>query len=434
MFTMNQDKEFTINVLEDFIKKHKAESMKLKRKMDMYKGNHCILTQEDKEAYKPDNRLVVNYAKYIVDTLNGYFMGTPLKTVHDDKRVSEYIELVQKYNDQDDNNAELSKLCSVYGYAYELLFVDENAQVGITYLSPEEGFIVYDDSITRKPLYAVRYYLNEDKQIEGSYSDADNIYYFIDDGGFKITDEEAHYFGDVPMIEYLENEERLGAFDSVVTLIDAYNKAISEKANDVDYYADAYLKIIGAELDRETLARLRDSRIINMASDRDDIDIEFLAKPESDSTQENLINRLERLIFQMSMVANINDENFGNATGISLKYKLQSMSNLCNVKERKFASGMNRRWKLISNLPISNLGEDDWMGIEYHFTRNIPANLLEETQIASGLAGIVSEETQLKVLSIVDNVDYEIERKREETESKIDPYAGGITIEGESNE
>lgn len=434
MFTMNQDKEFTIDVLEDFIKKHKAEAMKLKRKMDMYKGNHSILTQEDKEAYKPDNRLVVNYAKYIVDTLNGFFMGIPLKTVHDDKKVSEYIELVQKYNDQDDNNAELSKLCSVYGYAYELLFVDENAQVGITYLSPEEGFIVYDDSITRKPLYAVRYYLNEDKQIEGSYSDADNIYYFIDDGGFKITDEEAHYFGDVPMIEYLENEERLGAFDSVVTLIDAYNKAISEKANDVDYYADAYLKIIGAELDRDTLERLRDSRIINMASDGDNIDIEFLAKPESDSTQENLINRLERLIFQMSMVANINDENFGNATGISLKYKLQSMSNLCNVKERKFASGMNRRWKLISNLPISNIGEDDWMGIEYHFTRNIPANLLEETQIASGLAGIVSEETQLKVLSIVDNVDYEIERKREETESKIDPYAGGITIEGESNE
>lgn len=431
---MNQDKEFTIDVLEDFIKKHKAEAMKLKRKMDMYKGNHSILTQEDKEAYKPDNRLVVNYAKYIVDTLNGFFMGIPLKTVHDDKKVSEYIELVQKYNDQDDNNAELSKLCSVYGYAYELLFVDENAQVGITYLSPEEGFIVYDDPITRKPLYAVRYYLNEDKQIEGSYSDADNIYYFIDDGGFKITDEEAHYFGDVPMIEYLENEERLGAFDSVVTLIDAYNKAISEKANDVDYYADAYLKIIGAELDRDTLERLRDSRIINMASDGDNIDIEFLAKPESDSTQENLINRLERLIFQMSMVANINDENFGNATGISLKYKLQSMSNLCNVKERKFASGMNRRWKLISNLPISNIGEDDWMGIEYHFTRNIPANLLEETQIASGLAGIVSEETQLKVLSIVDNVDYEIERKREETESKIDPYAGGITIEGESNE
>ena len=31
-----------------------------------------------------------------------------------------------------------------------------------------------------------------------------------------------------------------------LTMINAYNKALSEKANDVDYFADAYLKVLGA--------------------------------------------------------------------------------------------------------------------------------------------------------------------------------------------
>jgi hypothetical protein len=54
------------------------------------------------------------------------------------------------------------------------------------------------------------------------------------------------------------------------------------------------------------------------------------------------------------------------------------------------------------------------MGLKYTFTMNIPANLLEEAQIAAQMEGIVSQETQLKVLSIVDNVQEEMERIEEE--------------------
>ena len=36
---------------------------------DMYLSQHEVLRQASKDAWKPDNRLVINYAKYIVDTL-----------------------------------------------------------------------------------------------------------------------------------------------------------------------------------------------------------------------------------------------------------------------------------------------------------------------------------------------------------------------------
>ena len=117
------------------------------------------------------------------------------------------------------------------------------------------------------------------------------------------------------------------------------------------------------------------------------------------------------------MVANISDENFGAATGIALKYKLQAMSNLEKTKERKFSSGMNRRYKLLFGHPASKVPADAWMQLHYRFTPNIPANLLEEAQIAAQMEGITSHETQLKVLSIVDDVQGELEKIEEENEA-----------------
>ena len=199
-------------------------------------------------------------------------------------------------------------------------------------------------------------------------------------------------------------------------MINAYNKAISEKANDVDYFADAYMKILGALLDEKGLQKIRDNRIINFPGNYNggDLEVDFLQKPNGDTTQENLIDRLEKLIFQISMVANISDENFGTSSGIALKYKLQAMSNLAKTKERKFTSGMNRRYKLIFSHPRSGMKKDDWIKLHYQFTPNLPANLLDESEIAGNLSGITSRETQLKVLSVVDNVDEELKRIEEE--------------------
>lgn len=82
---------------------------------------------------------------------------------------------------------------------------------------------------------------------------------------------------------------------------------------------------------------------------------------------------------------------------------------------------MNRRYMLIFSNPVSGMLKDDWVKVKPIFTRNFPANVLEETQIAGNLEGIVSKKTQLGTLSIVDNVDEELKRiEEEETESQND--------------
>ena len=420
MYILPRDTELTIPLLQEFLDEHKREvGSRFKKLKAAYESDHDILHAPAKPKYKPDNRIVVNFVKYIVDTMNGFFIGNPIKTVAEDKAVSDYVEYLDQYNDQDDNNAELSKLCDIYGRGYETYFTDEESELCITYLSPLESFMIYDDSIIERPLFFVRRYFDRDGNEYGEVSDKYGKRPFAVTGGLRWLSEdwEPHNFKDVPATEFIENAERQGIAEPILSMQDAYNKAVSEAANDVDYFADAYLKILGALVENEDIAFIRDTRILNLVGeDAEKIVAEFMDKPSNDTAKENLLNRLERLIFHISMVANISDENFGASSGIALKYKLLAMHNLEKTKERKFTSGMNRRYKVLFRHPASKVPADSWIQLHYHFTPNIPANLLEEAQIAAQIEGITSHETQLKVLSIVDNVEEELGRIEKENE------------------
>ena len=423
-YRLAAEKRLTDDKLMEFIRKHDAEcAFRLQKLWDAYMTDYPIFHEKEKPAWKPDNRIAVNFAKYIVDTMNGFFLGNPIKISVDGEadNIKKYVEFLDQYNDQDDNNAELSKLCSIFGNGYEMYYVDPIGNVGITYLSPVDGFMIYDDSVLQRERYFVRLYIDDDQVLHGSVADDENVRWFTIKGKLVWDeDEKKHGFEGVPATEYVENRERIGIFEPVLTMINAYNKAISEKANDVDYFADAYLKVLGAYLDKDDVKSIRDDRIINFDGEADKLNVDFLQKPDGDTTQEHLIDRLEKLIFHISMVANISDENFGTSSGIAMKYKLQAMHNLEKTKERKFTSGMNRRYRLIFSNPVSGMKNEDWVKLHYKFTPNIPANVLEETEIAGNLDGIVSQETQLGTLSIVDNVQAEIDKLEEEQKKNQD--------------
>lgn len=89
---------------------------------------------------------------------------------------------------------------------------------------------------------------------------------------------------------------------------------------------------------------------------------------------------------------------------------------------------------MIFSNPVNGMKKDDWVNIYFHFTPNFPANVLEESQIASGLDGIVSKDAQLSVLSIVDNVAKEIEKIEEESlpsETIVDQKMFGSKLNGQ---
>ena len=412
------EKKLNMKLVNELIAEHQALLSRYKKLEGMYYGEMAIDEMPKKEPWKPDNRVAAPFPKYIVDTFMGYFIGKPVKINHSKSAIQEKLNDFDNLNNAEDKNFELAKWACIYGNSVELIYQNEETQTRTAAIRPTEAFIVYDNSIEPKPLYGIWYGVNDDNEQEGTLYTRAEVKEFSQD---KFTDEKEHPFPSLPMVDYVHNTEMMGIFEPVVPIIDQLNKSTSAKANDVDYFAEAYLAFIGGrlDLDDEQLKNIRENRVISYESDgvtSNSVDVKFLDKPNADGTQENLIDRLEQWLYQTAMVANISDESFGNSSGTSLAYKLQSMSNLALNMQRKLRASLQERYRLFFSIEtnITVAESEEYADIEYTFDRNIPRNLLEESQIMQNVDGITSKETQLGVFSRIDNVKSEIERIEKE--------------------
>ena len=98
------------------------------------------------------------------------------------------------------------------------------------------------------------------------------------------------------------------------------------------------------------------------------------------------------------------------------------MQNQAAFEERKFTIAL--RYSLDTLLGVGKIiGSADTNEMKkdlmFKFDRNIPLNTADEAQTASTLNGIVSKETQLSVLSIVDDPKAEIKRMQDEQQEAV---------------
>lgn len=405
-----EDKVITEAVLQDYISKaDEIAERRFRPLLSAYENDYSIYHKPQREDWHPDNRVSVNFASYIVSTFEGYFAGNGIQTSSPDEKVQDYLRFLNAYDDEEDKNFSLSRLTSIYGRAYEIIFTDEEGEIQTAYISPIEGFAIYSESITPRILYFVRTYTDSEGKRHGSISDAEMVRYFTFEDGFHFTEEQPHYFGFVPAVEYVMNDDRRGIFEDVLPLINAYNTCLSEALNDIESFAEAYL-FINTKIDEETIQFIRRNRIINVTGDdADKIKAQFLEKPSGNATLQDTLDRLETMIFTIAMVANVNATNFATSSGIALRYKLLSMSNLAKTKARKMKSSLLRRYRIIFNNPVSGMDTMAWTTIDFVFTENIPSDTADEAETAGKLSGIVSKRTQLSLISVVPDVDAELE-------------------------
>lgn len=432
VFTLSDDKELTDEQLLKFIKANDDKTTNRYDKLwKAYNNDYDIFHEKAKQKWQPDNRAAVNFAKVITDTFEGFFIGVPVKVTSDDKQVAEYVDTLDELTDADDINAELSSIVSVFGRGYRIAFVDEDGDIGSAYLDPRESFAIYNRSITPRMRFFVRTYEDEDGNRQGSISDDVMVHYFTVDGDeIKWGEQYAHGFNGVPAVEFVQNRARRGIFEDVLPLIDFMNKTLSDKMNDISALAANIIKIIGPKFNKAQLDALRYYHILNVETrDAQSAIVDYLTPPNGDASQEHLLDRLERLIFVISMVCDITNDSFATASGIAIRWKMTPMVDLAGNKWRKFEHGLKVFYKLVCSNPVTPLGEDDWTTLRFTHVLNYPVNISEEAEVAGKLAGITSKETQLGVLSIVDDPAKEVERIQNENAEDLAAASGGYSTD-----
>ena len=423
VFIYPKDKELTMPDLLKFIGKNKNLADEYRHNLKMYKGNHDILNKQPRQ-FGPDNKLVANLPHYIVDTYNGFFTGIPPKVTLDDKETN---TLLQKWNDENslqDKLSEISKQADIFGRSLAFVYQDEDSQTRIAYSSPIDSFMIYDDTVSRQPLAFVRYWKNTDGIQVGMVYYSDKTISFE---GSKFGDEMLNPYKMVPAVEFYGNEERQGVFDNVKTLIDELDRVLSQKANQVEYFDNAYLKILGVDLDQDGDGKpdadlIGNQMIYSPDADATNATVDFISKPDGDNMQEHIIDRLVSMIYQISMVANLNDEAFaGNSSGVALQYKLLPMRNMAANKERKFRQALRRLYRIVFSVGtvLPEVHSEDWRELVFTFKRNLPDDISNDADIAQKLQGMVSQETLLSILPFVNDPQEEIKRINKEKQENM---------------
>ena len=451
-FKIDKDCILTESLILDLIKKHSKEKRRLSKLQKYYNNeNTKIATRKYKNKNKPKNRLSHPYAQYITDTAVGYLLGKPVAYATEDKNLLEAMTDIFRYNDESDNNTTLAKMASIYGYAYEIMYLDKNAKPRFKAIDPSELIVCYDNTLEENIVLAIRYYdevvRNNDLEetvtrLEVYTKPTENDKGEIIANGkiirgtirfesITLEDEEDYYFNDIPVNVYINNDELFGDFEKVLSLIDAYDQSQSDTANDFELFTNCMLVINGELIDDEQAENLNDVNLIQFLNS--DSDAKYLIKDIQDTALENYKNRLNEDIHRFSFVPNMSDENFSNnASGIAMKFKLMGLENLIGVKEAKFKKGLMRRIELLcAYAKMKNNSDYSYLAIEPIFTRNTPNNELELSQIMQNLTGILSEETIIGMSPRVSDIQAEIERKEKEA-NKL--YEDDYSELGEINE
>lgn len=425
MYTLPKDTAITKEIIRDIIDYSKSNNGRFRMLKNYYLGKQGILDRK-KDATLKNNKIVVNHAKFIVDTNVGYLLGNPVEYQASEGFDIEPLLDVYKKNVLTDLDVEIAKDVGIYGLQYEYIYADEEANPKSVEIDVENAVLVRDDTVEHKELFAIMYnpvYQGERndtnlKYYDVIYVDAHIIrtYRLNENSLVQIGEDVYHSFGEVPVIEYRNNPELLGDFETVISLIDAYNLLQSDRVNDKEQLVDAILCFYGMDFDAQNIEDLKLHRVISRIPE--DGKVEYLVKSLNEADTDVLRQTIESDIHKISMVPNITDENFvGNASGVAIKYKLLGFEQNTKNKERYFEKGLMKRFRLYNNFLVTKsvMSIVPCEEVDAIFKRNLPSNDFEVSQMINNLDGRVDSETLISQLSFIKDASEIVELAKKES-------------------
>lgn len=432
MFYLNKDIVLDKALLQKIINKFNIEVRpKLQKWVNYYDGKHAILNKSYADVSKECNHIVTNYCKIITDTYSGYICGKPVSYSSNDD-----IEDIQEAINYNDSAAEDIAFCSnalIHGVAFELYWLDKNAQVRYAQVNPLNAFAIYSNTLDCDLLYFVRWYEadsfddSENYYLEVYSTDSVKIYKMLGMGGaLEFVKEEAHYFGDVPVSVFTINDNEENIFNSVITLNDAYNELQSSEIDDYSAWVDAYLVLKGMDADTEDIKSMKENRVLILPIDAA---AEWLTKNANDTQIVNMLDNIKKNIFKVTACPDMADETFLAQSGTALAYKLVGFENVAAGIVARFKKALQRRIEIICNVLNLKASEAVWRDININFIRNLPINITETIQLVNSLKGTVSDKTLLAQLPFINDIEAELEALQKQKQNNMALYGFGATSE-----
>ncbi|MBS6062744.1 MAG: phage portal protein [Peptostreptococcaceae bacterium] len=298
-----------VSVLTEALNTHNLNESEIDYLYNYYRGKQPIIYRTKTVRPEICNKIVENRANEIVSFKVGYLCGEPIQYVSrnggDDK--VENINLLNEFMFSEDKacqDQEIVEWQMICGTAFRLVLPDSKIDIDkdegeapfeIYTLDPRNTFIVYSNEIGNKPLMAVKYKVDELTNIRTYSIYTKDTYFLIEDD--RISGEQNHALGMIPIFEYPANNSRLGAFEIVLSLLDAINNVESNRLDGIEQIIQSFIKFVNCDITADDFKELKELGAIKVKSpdgQKADVDIvkSELDQNQTQTTKEDLYNSI----------------------------------------------------------------------------------------------------------------------------------------------
>lgn len=235
-----------LDILKNTLDTHSLNAAEITYLWGYYRGQQDILHKHKIVRNEINNKVLVNRANEIVTFKTAYLLNEPIQYVSHggNDTISDKVNILNEMMREEDKaskDKEIVDWMHICGVGVRLVLPDKNTEYEsvpfhVDTLDPREAYCIYNSGIGRKKIGGV--ILQQDE-------DGDNIaYVYTPEVMFTIkgetVTEEPHIIGAVPLIEYVNNMARMGAFEVVLPILNSINNLESFGVDSVEDFVNGF--------------------------------------------------------------------------------------------------------------------------------------------------------------------------------------------------
>lgn len=387
------------------------------------RGLQPILNRQKQVRPEINNKAVENHAAEIVSFKNGYFLTQPAfyiarRKTEDGEDVNSRIqtlnEMLYLSGKQNADNQVVDWFHTVgVGTLYVEPFDDPDCPVRAYALDPRSSFVAYSRRPGNEPVLGCNIVVTG--KTGGSTQVVFDVFtrdrYFKLAGGYTsqlvtggvefgtaidVLEERPNVLGAVPIIEYLYENNRMGAFESVLPLLDGINTVESNRMDGIEQFIQSLMIFYNCQLGENeqgqqiTPSYIRQAGAIFLKSiGQDKADLKILSEQLDQTQTQVLVDYMYQQAMAIAGVPTANNTTTSTSDNVGAVYLrsgwatadtfARNTEDLFRVANRYFDRIFTRilRLKGVVDVPLPDF--------ELQFTRNEMNNLLVKTQGALNL-------------------------------------------------
>ena len=236
-----------VEVLDKALATHNINRREIKYLYDVYRGRQDVRLKEKYARENINNKIVVNRANEIVTFKTAYLLNEPViyvSTGNEDEQTNKVLILndYMRSEDKDSKDKEIVDWIHIGGVAERLTLTDEMAGVhgGAPYyiytIDPRDAFVIYSAGIGQRPMAGVIIQKDEDDEVVYTVYTQNECFTVKGDS----VSVQPHILGGIPLVEYVNNEARMGAFETVLSILNGINDLESNALDAIQDFVNGF--------------------------------------------------------------------------------------------------------------------------------------------------------------------------------------------------